>query len=101
MHRVDVEAVLQEALLGSDFNLPEARIVYEIALREELTASDLAADLALDAGYLTGKNIPAITWGPGSPKQFHTDEESVRVSDLLSMARNYRAVLAGFAGPMT
>src|SRR5262245_14238382 len=45
--------VLQEALLGSEFNLPEARIVYETALREGLTASDLAADLALDAGYLS------------------------------------------------
>lgn len=45
--------VLQEALLGSEFNLPEARIVYEIALSEALTASDLATDLALDAGYLS------------------------------------------------
>jgi DNA-binding MarR family transcriptional regulator/GNAT superfamily N-acetyltransferase len=45
--------VLQEALLGSNFNLPEARIVYEIALREGLTASDLAADLSVDAGYLS------------------------------------------------
>jgi DNA-binding MarR family transcriptional regulator/N-acetylglutamate synthase-like GNAT family acetyltransferase len=45
--------VLQEALLGSAFNLPEARIVYEIALGQRLTASDLAADLDLDAGYLS------------------------------------------------
>jgi DNA-binding MarR family transcriptional regulator/GNAT superfamily N-acetyltransferase len=45
--------VLQEALLGSAFNLPEARIVYEIALGQSLTASDLASDLDLDAGYLS------------------------------------------------
>jgi DNA-binding MarR family transcriptional regulator/GNAT superfamily N-acetyltransferase len=45
--------VLQEALLGSEFNLPEARIVYEIALGQRLTASDLASDLDLDAGYLS------------------------------------------------
>src|SRR4029450_7786677 len=44
--------VLQEALLGSEFNLPEARIVYEVALGHRLTASDLAGDLDLDAGYL-------------------------------------------------
>lgn len=51
---------------------------------------------ALDAGYLAGKGVETITWGPGSPKQFHTDEESARVGDLLAMARNYRVVLAGF-----
>src|SRR5262245_8369722 len=45
--------VLQEALLGSEFNLPEARIVYEVALGQGLTASDLATDLDLDAGYLS------------------------------------------------
>jgi DNA-binding MarR family transcriptional regulator/GNAT superfamily N-acetyltransferase len=45
--------MLQEALLRSEFNLPEGRIVYEIAQREKPTASDLAADLDLDAGYLS------------------------------------------------
>jgi succinyl-diaminopimelate desuccinylase len=51
---------------------------------------------ALDAGYLADKGVPTITWGPGSPKQFHTDEEQVRLADLLVMARRYRAVLAAF-----
>ncbi len=51
---------------------------------------------ALDAGYLAGKGVETIIWGPGSPKQFHTDEERALVADLLAMARNYRAVLAGF-----
>jgi DNA-binding MarR family transcriptional regulator/N-acetylglutamate synthase-like GNAT family acetyltransferase len=45
--------VLQEALLGSAFTLPEARIIYEIAVRERTTASDLVADLGLDAGYVS------------------------------------------------
>ena len=45
--------VLQEALLGSEFNLPEARIVYEVALGQRVTASDLAGELDLDAGYLS------------------------------------------------
>jgi DNA-binding MarR family transcriptional regulator/N-acetylglutamate synthase-like GNAT family acetyltransferase len=45
--------MLQEALLRSEFNLPEGRIVYEIAQREQPTASDLAASLDLDAGYLS------------------------------------------------
>jgi len=45
--------VLQEALLGSAFTLPEARIVYEIAVRDRTTASDLVADLDLDPGYVS------------------------------------------------
>lgn len=45
--------VLQGALLGSAFNLAEGRIVYEIAVRAETTASDLASALDLDAGYVS------------------------------------------------
>ena len=45
--------VLDEALLGSAFNLAEGRIVYEIAHRDRTTASDLVADLDLDRGYLS------------------------------------------------
>lgn len=45
--------VLQEALLGSNFSLPEGRLVFEIAHAERPTASDLAAGLNLDAGYVS------------------------------------------------
>ncbi|MDX2203432.1 MAG: helix-turn-helix domain-containing GNAT family N-acetyltransferase [Hyphomicrobiaceae bacterium] len=45
--------VLQEALLGTALSLPEGRIVYEIALREGATATEIAADLGLDAGYMS------------------------------------------------
>ena len=45
--------VLDEALLGSAFSLPEGRIVYEIAMRERTTASDLVAGLGLDPGYVS------------------------------------------------
>ena len=45
--------VLRDGWLGSSFTLTQARVLYEIRERSEATATDIARELGLDAGYLS------------------------------------------------
>jgi DNA-binding MarR family transcriptional regulator/predicted GNAT family acetyltransferase len=44
---------LQEGLLQSPFTLAEARVLYELAQRPVMTATELRQELELDSGYLS------------------------------------------------
>ncbi len=45
--------VLQEGYSGGPFSLAESRVLYEIGQRDKPTATDIARELGLDAGYLS------------------------------------------------
>ena len=45
--------VLEDGFLGSPYSLTQARVLYELAQRPRSTATQVAAELGLDHGYLS------------------------------------------------
>src|SRR5262245_45367245 len=45
--------VLDEGLLHTPFSVAEARIIYELAQRDEVGIADLRRELRIDAGYMS------------------------------------------------
>lgn len=53
---------------------------------------------ALDAGYLLHRGCEAAMWGPGRIEQYHADEETLAVSEMLDGAKAYLGFLESALG---
>src|SRR5947209_18049833 len=68
--------VLEAGFLGSPYSLTQERVLYELARRPKSTATEIAAELALDHGYLS-RTLPDFdkrgrlrqTASPHDPRQ--------------------------------
>jgi DNA-binding MarR family transcriptional regulator/N-acetylglutamate synthase-like GNAT family acetyltransferase len=82
--------VLKEGLLGSPYSLTEVRLLYELAHGEKPTASELAKQLGLDAGYLS--RILSAFKERGLIKKARSKEDGRR--SLLSLSGRGKAAFA-------
>jgi DNA-binding MarR family transcriptional regulator/GNAT superfamily N-acetyltransferase len=80
--------VLGKGHLGTRYSLTEGRVLYELAHREQTTATDIGRDLGLDAGYLSRILLRFQKSGLVARKRSAADG---RQSDLLLTAKGRKA----------
>src|SRR5882762_10120218 len=72
--------VLDQQLMKSPFSLSEARVLYELAHRDDLAAKDLGGELGLDPGYLSRILQKLDDSGLIARKPLPSDRRQVRLS---------------------
>lgn len=75
--------LLNEGLLSTGLTLTEARLLYELAHSQDLTASTLMRELALDAGYLSRllKRFEAQGWLQRQPDPSDARQSRLQLSE--------------------
>src|SRR3984893_3007069 len=72
--------VLDQQLLQSPFSLSEARVIYELAHRDDLAAKEIGIELGLDPGYLSRIVQSFDEKGLITRKPLASDRRQVRLS---------------------
>src|SRR6201990_790162 len=72
--------VLDQHIAKSPFSLSEARVLYELAHRDDLAAKEIGAELGLDAGYLSRIVQNFEEKGLITRKPLASDRRQVRLS---------------------
>src|SRR4051812_46009213 len=96
--------------LGSELSLTEVRVLYELAHRDQPTASELGRDLALDGGYLSRilRRFEARGWLARAPSPADARQSLLKLTEpgyaafgpLQQRSRDEAAaLLSGLAAP--
>lgn len=100
--------LLNQGFLGSKLTLTEARVLYELAMRADVTASEIASDLQLDVAYLSRILAKFRRRGWLSRKASEADgrRQLLRLTPAGRAAfrpldGEAKAQIAGMIGPMT
>jgi DNA-binding MarR family transcriptional regulator/GNAT superfamily N-acetyltransferase len=94
--------------LGSELTLTEARILYELYTREQLTGTSLCAELGLDAGYVSRilKRFEAKGWiarrpSPDDARQSLIAMTAAGKAHFAPFDEASRREIGGFLAPLT
>jgi DNA-binding MarR family transcriptional regulator/ribosomal protein S18 acetylase RimI-like enzyme len=93
--------------LGSEFSLTEVRVLYELAHRDQPTASELGRDLALDAGYLSRilRRFESRGWLARAPSPADARQSLLKLTDaghamFAPLQQRSREEAAALLGPL-